>query len=85
MTLSALQETGFIRLKEVLKLIPVGKTSWWEGVRTGRYPQSVKLGPRTTAWRVEDIRAFIDQPSPNKNLNLPSGTHVTDQKEARHA
>jgi hypothetical protein len=40
-------------------VIPVGSSSWWEGVRNGRYPKPVKLGLRTTAWRVEDIRALI--------------------------
>jgi prophage regulatory protein len=54
-----LPETGFIRLPDVLKIIPVSKSTWWAGVRDGRYPQSVKLAPRVTAWRVEDIRAFI--------------------------
>lgn len=56
-----LPETGFVRLDKVLKLIPVGKTVWWEGIRAGRYPQPVKLSPRCTAWRVEDIRALIDR------------------------
>ena len=59
MSTDKLPETGFLRLKEVLKIIPVGKTTWWLGVKTGRFPKSVKLGPRTTAWRVEDIRDFI--------------------------
>ena len=52
-------ETGFLRLSEVLKYIPVGKTTWWNGVKTGRYPKSVKLGKRMTAWRVEDVRELI--------------------------
>jgi prophage regulatory protein len=30
-------------------------------VKSGRYPQPVKLGPRITAWRVEDIRRLIDE------------------------
>ena len=52
---------GFLRLRDVLQLIPVSKSSWWAGVKTGRYPKSVKLGPHTTAWRVEDIRLLIEQ------------------------
>lgn len=40
-------------------IIPVGKTTWWAGVKSGRYPAPVKLGPKTTVWRVEDIRAMI--------------------------
>ena len=40
-------------------IIPVKKSCWWEGVKSGRFPKAVKLGPRTTAWSVEDIRALI--------------------------
>jgi predicted DNA-binding transcriptional regulator AlpA len=29
-------------------------------VRSGRFPQPVKLSPRVTAWRASDIRALID-------------------------
>jgi prophage regulatory protein len=54
-----LPETGFIRLSNILKVIPVGKSTWWAGVKAGRFPQSVKLGKRTTAWRVQEIRTLI--------------------------
>lgn len=50
---------GFVRLPQVLHVLPIGKTSWWEGVKSGRYPAPVKLGPRTTAWRVSDIRELL--------------------------
>jgi predicted DNA-binding transcriptional regulator AlpA len=52
-------ETGFLRLSQVLHVIPLGKTSWWEGVKSGRFPKPVKLSARCTAWRAEDIRALI--------------------------
>jgi predicted DNA-binding transcriptional regulator AlpA len=58
---SILPAEGFVRLPAVLKVYPCGRSTWWEGVRTGRFPKPVKLGPRTTAWRVEDIRALIDE------------------------
>jgi len=54
-----MRATGFLRLPDVLRLIPVSRSTWWAGVRTGRYPASVKLGPRITAWRAEDIDEFI--------------------------
>jgi len=54
-----LPETGFLRLVDVLKFIPISKTVWWEGVKSGVYPPSVKLSARTTAWRCEDIRSLI--------------------------
>jgi prophage regulatory protein len=52
-------ETGFVRLPEILAVIPVGKSSWWKGVKSGRYPKSVKLSPRCTAWKAEDIHTLI--------------------------
>ena len=33
-------ETGFLRLPQVLSVIPLGKTSWWQGVKSGRLPQT---------------------------------------------
>ncbi|WP_373086126.1 helix-turn-helix transcriptional regulator [Sneathiella sp.] len=52
-------EVGFVRLPIILKVYPVSKSHWWAGVKEGRYPKPVKLGPKITAWRVEDIRALI--------------------------
>ena len=50
---------GFLRLPQVLAIVPISKSAWWEGCRTGRYPKPVKLGLRTTAWRVEDIAELV--------------------------
>lgn len=53
---------GMMRLKDILAPrgpIPVSKSTWWEGVKTGRYPQPVKLGPHITTWRAEDIAALM--------------------------
>lgn len=49
-----------LRLQEVLNRVPISRSTWWEGCRTGRFPQPIKIGPRTTVWRAEDIDAFID-------------------------
>lgn len=54
-----LPDTGFVRLSQILDLIPVGRSSWWAGVKSGKYPQPVKLGENTTAWKAEDIHALI--------------------------
>ena len=59
---NSLPETGFVRLGAILAPvgpIPIGKSTWWQGIKEGRFPSPVKLGPNTTAWRVEDIRALI--------------------------
>lgn len=57
----SLPETGFARLPTVLHFVPVGKSTWWAGVASGRYPKSYKLGPRTTAWRCEDIHQLLEE------------------------
>lgn len=65
----ALPEIGFVRLPHIIgdpnavppipAVIPVKKSTWWSGVKTGRFPKPVKLGPNITAWRVEEIRDLI--------------------------
>lgn len=55
--------TGFVRLSSILAPngpIPVSKSTWWQGVKEGRSPKPQKLGPRTTVWKAEDIRALFD-------------------------
>jgi len=67
MQMYQLPESGFLRLPQIIgdskrgipALIPVSKSAWWDGCRTGKYPTPLKLGPRTTVWRVEDIRTLI--------------------------
>lgn len=61
---NVLPPEGFVRLPVVVRVMGIGKTTWWAGVREGRFPKPVKLGPRTSAWRVEDIRALIANPTP---------------------
>lgn len=68
-----LPETGYLRLPQIIgkpatesapaipAIIPVSRSTWWAGVRSGRYPQPTRmLGDRITAWRIEDIRALIE-------------------------
>jgi prophage regulatory protein len=59
MGIREIPETGFMRLPEVLALIPVSRSLWWKGVRNGRFPKPVKLSARCTAWRNEDILLLI--------------------------
>ena len=56
----SIPSTGFMRISEVLTVIPISRSSWWAGVKSGRYPKPVKLSARVTAWRVGDIRALVD-------------------------
>ena len=64
-----LPETGYLRIRQIIgnpksnppipAIIPVSKSTWWAGVKSGRYPKPIKIGARAVAWRVEDIRALI--------------------------
>lgn len=66
-----LPSAGYLRLPHILgnkkstppipALIPVCKSTWWEGIKSGRFPKPVKIGPRITAWRVEDIRLLLEK------------------------
>ena len=60
-TTMAIPKVGFLRLPQVLQLVPISKSAWWEGCKTGRFPKPVKLGPRTTVWRAEEIMEFIER------------------------
>jgi predicted DNA-binding transcriptional regulator AlpA len=55
------KEERLLRLPEVLKRFPVSRSTWWAGVKSGRFPQSVKIGARTTAWRSADIESLIQR------------------------
>jgi prophage regulatory protein len=67
-----LTQPRLLRLKQIIgdpnadppipPIVPVSKSTWWEGVRTGRFPKPVKtLGERITSWRSEDIGELIQR------------------------
>jgi prophage regulatory protein len=59
----SLPRAGFVRLTSILAPqgpIPEGRSTWWAGVKSGRFPKPVKLGPRTTVWKVQDILKLIE-------------------------
>lgn len=55
-------EDKLLRINQIISgILPISKTSWWNGVKSGLYPQPVKLGPRTTAWRESDVKRIVSQ------------------------
>jgi predicted DNA-binding transcriptional regulator AlpA len=70
-------DTGrLMRLKSIIKPdgpIPVSRSTWWAGVRSGRFPKPIKLGPRITAWREADIRQLVDNGVPKGGLAIRKG------------
>ncbi|MEO0452405.1 MAG: AlpA family phage regulatory protein [Pseudomonadota bacterium] len=60
---SSFPRTGLVRLKSILAPagpIPVSASTWWQGVKDGRFPKPLKLGRATTVWRAEDIWTLIE-------------------------
>lgn len=56
-----LPSEGSVRLPVVLRVLGIGKTMWWCGVREGKFPKPIKIGMRTARWNVKDIRALIEK------------------------
>jgi predicted DNA-binding transcriptional regulator AlpA len=66
-------QLGFARLPEIIgvrdpsnparylkpPLIPVSRSAWYRGIELGRFPKPVHIGPRTVAWKREDIEALM--------------------------
>lgn len=67
---TAIKNTSFLRIWQIVgdakaeppipAIVPVSRSTWLNGCKSGKYPKPVKLSPRTTAWRASDIQAFID-------------------------
>ena len=60
---------GYLRLNQIIgnkkagipAIIPVSKSTWWQGVKTGRYPAGAKISERCTVWRTQDILDLIER------------------------
>lgn len=61
-----LPDTGLLRISTVLKFIEFSPSDWWEGVKSGDYPQPIQVKGKTR-WRAEDIREYINQQKPQEN------------------
>jgi len=50
-----------IKIDGVLQFFPVSKSTWWAGVKSGKYPKPIRLSPRRVAWRKQDIESLIER------------------------
>lgn len=65
---NTIQQDSFLRLQQIIgskkanipPIIPVSATSWWNGVKSGKYPKAIKLGPKTTVWRASEVLALVN-------------------------
>ena len=51
-------EDRLLKVKECLKIVPVAPSTWWAGVKDGRFPQPVRIGA-STFWRHSDIMKVV--------------------------
>lgn len=51
----------YLRLPQILERLPISRSAWWVGCRTGKYPKPIKLGPKTTVWKASEINAFLEK------------------------
>lgn len=62
-----LPTAGFARLRQIVGNpagtgpVPVSRATWYAWIKKGHAPAPVKIGPRASAWRVEDVRAFVEK------------------------
>lgn len=55
------QADRLIRLKEVLEILPISKSTFWSGVKNGRYPKpTYSLGPKTPTWVLSSILHLVN-------------------------
>lgn len=59
--IETIPQTGFAKIPQILSVIPVSRSTWWAGCKSGRFPAPIKLGANTTVWKAEDIHALIKQ------------------------
>lgn len=57
-----LPATGFVRLSQLVpSIIPFSAATLWRRVKAKQFPAPVKLSAGVTAWRVEEVRAWMDE------------------------
>jgi prophage regulatory protein len=63
-------------------LLPFGRASFWRKVKIGEFPAPRSFGPRTTAWNVGEVRAWLAERQ--STAFTPSTAHLqTAQAKAR--
>ncbi len=60
--LNELPKTGYIRQSQIIPhILPFSSATLWRKIKAKEFPAPIKLSKRVTAWRVEDIRAWLDK------------------------
>lgn len=65
-TPATLPRDGYSRLSQILPFLPIAKSTIESWVKQGKFPAPIKLSPTVTAWRNQDIHAWLDNLSNNE-------------------
>ena len=55
-----LPKTGYVRMADLIKFIPVSKSSIWRMSKAGKFPKGVKLSEKVTAWKAQEVQAWLE-------------------------
>lgn len=80
---SQLPKVGLARLEMIIgdplanppirPVVPVSKSTWWSGVRSGRFPPAIKVTKGVSAWRWEDIHRLLESLRSEEEWTPPGG------------
>lgn len=76
---------GYVRLPQLLAVLPISRSTFLGWVQTGKFPKPYKIGPRAVAWRVEDVRAHLDHPVTEPDPNTVKALQVRQAKRQAEA
>ena len=66
---SPIPENGYLRLAQIIgnpkagiaPIFPVSRTTWYQGVKEGKYPKPYKLSERCSAYLKSDILELLNK------------------------
>ena len=62
-------QDSFYRLKQIIgdknkdipPIVPVSQSTWWLGVKSGKFPKPIKLSEKVTVWRGVDLLELLNR------------------------
>ena len=76
-------EKQILRLKDVVELVGLSKTTIWRRMRAGEFPPAIRLGgpsTRAVGWKMTDVEAWLEQRRASYTISLGWGHKVCWKK-----
>lgn len=75
--------TRFLKVREILALANIGRTSLWRLVKAGKFPEPARVGPNSVRWKLSDYEAW--RPTPNHGKTTQKNNKKNGQPVQRSA